>query len=606
MNKTIKYFEFFLSLGLFLGVLSGCSSEEVNFFYSDEDTEVKFIGYVDDNVGIETRAPYADPTTEILGSRYGDTKFHIYERGHDKDNNLVIDQKDYVIPNGTKGYLTYDGDDKYPLNWVSRKGIHEFWSWTTPWLQNIEKTDYAKKSDDFGKSMKINFCNSSIVETDKDAKFIKGWKNGQDLELFVGASHKDLIYQSNGEFVTFQYRHLVSKIFLHSFTMVNNATQSSSSSLKGNITFYGVPDKMIFYPTPYDENGDLRRDENGEVLTRPIVYPDPDAKKIVTYALTNNSSHSGNPSFTEENGSGILKPNEQLATYTIYDCWYICPETDLSKVSYKIEIYEYVTNVGWVPNREYGLNGAFYGDFKDVKFNRVKGQNNKNDKYDVGDGSDDTVLHAGEYLVLSFNLSTKGNASASGSITDWATQSQERGASTLPQSGIFTLDEAKSLSNVMKEGNKDEINERSQIFGSGENTGSDPSDPNYSDKLDIIKLRDDIGYSGTGTSTSGESGKMSEFYIDDGYILDGMGHTINMTSYSSVKIGKMRDVYLRYYTSTTSNGVTKYTEYIVYIDKKGKIWLVDPSTYREIPTDYNINDATSNPITINLQTGMIS
>lgn len=59
----------------------------------------------------------------------------------------------------------------------------------------------------------------------------------------------------------------------------------------------------------------------------------------------------------------------------------------------------------------------------------------------------------------------------------------------------------------------------------------------------------------------------------------------------------MRDIYLRYYY----NG----REYIIYIDKMRQVWKVDPSTYGETRTNYNVKDATSNPFTIRLSDGMV-
>lgn len=623
-----------LLLGLCVSV-AGCSAEEDVWAQEEwneaagEHSDIRFMAYTGLSEGIDSRAEgmesRAPSSVAILSSRYGTTKFHIHVSGINRLGEKESRHKDYVVSPGKSGLLlSADDDGKKPLNWLSRKEKHEFWSWTTPWLpdeEHIESSDSDDIPDDEINSdskeispeelyapMQIEFKNTSIVETDKDAKFTGGWRNGQNLELFVGASSKDLVYQDNGEFVELQYRHLVSKIFLASFTLVNNATLTSASNLKGNITFYGVPDKAIFYPTPYDANGDLIKDQDGNPLideygnplSRPIVKADKNAGNIVTFALTNNSSHPNNPSFTEENGGGILQPGSSISTITLYDCWYLCPEVDLSKVSYKIEIYEYVNNVGWIRNRTYGLNGAFYGDFKSVKFSRKSGNN-----YDIGDGSDDTVLHAGEYLILNFNLSTKGNASTSGTIVDWSKYTQNRQASTHSQSGLYTFQESKTLSDIMKEGDPDKINEYYEMFGSGHKTSENPDDPNFKDDLKILKLMDDIGYNGTGTSTSSSSAKMPEFYVADGYIVDGQGHTVNMSA-QKVSIGQMRDVYLRYYTSKTTSGVTTYTEYIVYIDPEGKVWLIDPETYRETPTDYNVNSATSNPFSIDLATGQIT
>ena len=90
----------------------------------------------------------------------------------------------------------------------------------------------------------------------------------------------------------------------------------------------------------------------------------------------------------------------------------------------------------------------------------------------------------------------------------------------------------------------------------------------------------------------------------DGYILDGMGHQL-VSSNSTMTIGKMRDVYISYTSSSTSNGITTYTYYQIYIRPDGTVCLVDPETYQETPTDYNVNNMTKNPFTIDLKTGRL-
>ena len=45
---------------------------------------------------------------------------------------------------------------------------------------------------------------------------------------------------------------------------------------------------------------------------------------------------------------------------------------------------------------------------------------------------------------------------------------------------------------------------------------------------------------------------------------------------------------------------------IVKIDKKGYVFIVDPETFEETPTEQNINEIDKSPVTIKLATGEIS
>ena len=83
------------------------------------------------------------------------------------------------------------------------------------------------------------------------------------------------------------------------------------------------------------------------------------------------------------------------------------------------------------------------------------------------------------------------------------------------------------------------------------------------------------------------SSKVSDLYMDDGYILDGRGHTVNVGS-TYIYVGNVRDLYIRFYSYNSTSKI--YTEYVVYIDKMGNIWNVNPETYEMIPTDLNVNN----------------
>lgn len=520
---------------------------------------------------VETRANTS--TTNLTTTYYGGINFHIYLKGKDKNNVEKFGLSSYIIPSGFSGSLI-PADEQPKLNWFARNTDHNFWSWTVPWNNEDEPTT---------EEMTVEFRNTYIWDTTNSSANTwkaESWENGSILEKCIGAVNGPFKYVVNGQYVPLQFRHLVSKVFLGNFLIVDNATSTTISNLKGNITFYGLPSECTFTP--------VRSSESGTPL-RPIIsipenwnYP---KDQSVTYAITNVYK----PYYTDSGSS----------TY-YYDCWYFPPEIDFSKISFKIDIYEYI-NGEWVPSPTY--NGSFFGDFSNVTFSRSTNGSSYDDY--PNNGSDKTVLHAGEYMQLVMNLSIKGNPAIKGAISDWNVQN--RTANQHVHDGIYSLPEANQMSSTMNSKNQDLIDEYFEWYGSGQRTSENENDPNYEDDLGIFKLYDDIGYNGTGTNSSGSEAKMSSFYVADGYILDGMGHIINMTS-SSPSIGHMRDVYLRYYTSSKDNatGIVTYTEYIVYIRPDGTVCLVDPETWVETETDYNVNNATRNPFTINLQTGKIT
>lgn len=594
----------FPAIGLLM-LLGSCSDEVRN--PSNEDNrgeEIRFGAYAEMTEDISTRA-LSTTTIKIGNSYYGydGVNFHIYTEDEEYTQNRVngsvnsgkTDMSSYYIPSLYDGVLIA-GEDQKTLNWFSRSSTQYFWSWTTPWdneNHNPAVTPY-----------RIDFKDTYISETNQYASSWNegSWANGACLDKLIAACVGPLSYESNGQYVELQYKHLISKVLIGEFVVIDNSTATVLSNLKGNLTIYGMPRSAMFYPTPveFDDEGNLKPG-------RPYVAMDEDFDyshdESVTYALTNYS----NKYFYNDAGTrlsnSIKSASSSSTVYYFYDIFNICPEVDFSKLSFKIEIYEYKDGE-WILSREHGNNGAFYGDFKNIKFTRNPGDSN----YDNPDGGDDYILHAGEYLQLGINLNSKGNPSMRGEIFDWSQRSQNRNAVQHDRNGIWTMNEGMELSDAMKSGDRDKIEEFFDIFGSGENTDNDINDPNYGDNLDIFKLYDDVGSSGTSQNTyDGPSGKFREFQIADGYILDGLGHTINFAT-TTPSIGHMRDVFLRYHigSTSTSTGMTTHTVRMVYIDPYGEVWLVDPETFQMTDTGNNVNNATRNPFTINLGTGAIS
>lgn len=587
----INHINISITAGLIIILSSvSCADDKILENTATNGDPVNFAAKVASGAQIETRArnsSYVYNITAGLGG-YSGIDFFMQVLGKDKTGTPKSDIGTYWVPSGSSGTLSPKLGEK-SLNWVYRNSEHYFRGWTLPWMQ--DEYDYSTEPIVINfKDTPINEYLSTVTGSSSSRGYINwkdnSWKNGEDLEKFVGAVQGPLTYINNGEFVTIQFRHLVSKIFLNNFAIIDNANATSYTNLKGNITIYGLPKTATFYPNPLNEDGSPAQPY--VAMQDDFNYPQDEG---VTFAITNISHY-----YHWESSS---------YTYGQYkDCWYICPEVDLSKLSFKIEIYESYkegegedAEIKWRLSPSHGNHGAYYGDFKSISLTR-----NGTDYDDIPTGTDKTTLHAGEYLSLSMNLYEKGNPSVKGTIRSWGSTS--RTASQHVQPGVYSYTEAREMSDAMNSKNPDRIQEYWDLYGSGENTNDNPDDPNYGDDLDIFYLYEDIGASGSGTSSYT---KMSSYYVADGYILDGKGHTINVTG-TSISIGHMRDVYLRYYYSSTTNGVTTTTEYIVYIRPDGQVCLVDTTggTYQEIPTQYNVNDMTKNPFTINLQTGRLS
>lgn len=582
---------------LFMG---GCRDElSISDVDTGEQTEMVLHAVAGDISGVDTRAN--NSIYDINSELYPGATFHIYMEAKDKDGNETgTYTSKYVIPSGYKGALlpkevkNEEGEvvESHPtLNWHNREGDHTLWSWTTPWDNSADT-----ETGDIDIIFEDTYIKDAIY-TSSNMQFQPGsWANGKALKQSVGTVAGPMRFVDKGQFVTLQYRHLMSLIMLGQFVIVDNSTATSASNLRGNITLYGLPRNATLHTTP------TTTDANGNIVpTYPYVTMSEDfdynPAEGVTFAITNSSR-----AVKGDNNSSIYNPFLSYST-NIYDEWYICPEVDLSRLSFKIEIWEYVTNVGWKVSTKYGENGAFYGDFSNIQLTRTPGSN-----YDSPDGGDATILHAGEYLFLGFNLSTKGNPSIMGVISDWSNTTQDRGASKYDKDGLYTIRETQDLSEVMNSGDRGKIDEYFGVYGSGERTSDNPDDPYYDEDLGIFKLYEDIGYTGTGqSSTTGSTAKMSAIYVADGYVLDGMGHMVNMST-SSPKIGNIRNVYLRSYTASysTSTGEYFYYEYIVYIDKSGQVWKVDPVTYEQTDTGYNVNDVSHNPKSISLSTGKVT
>lgn len=567
MRKFIVLIQAALSLFL----CASCNEERIEDY--PETDGIRFRADISIPESPSTRAD----DRYYVTTEFYDCDFHLRVAGQDYEGVDNDGMSTYVIPSGYEGALIPKAGEK-TLNWFSRDHEHEFWGWTMP-----QDQDYRPSEEDIENGITITFHDTDLSQTANSSasEWKEGvWANGKSLEQMIGAHIGPFTYVENGIYVPMHFQHIVSKIFLKNLYVINNYNTVSTSNLKGVITFLGMPGTATLYPCPKDKDGNNTIPKVVMPAGKTTEEWDYDQKSRVSYALTNFSQNY----FWEGHTS-------TATTYAEKDCWYVCPELDFSKMEYKIEIYEYDNEKEeWVPNLSHGRQGAFYGDFSKVKFTRTGSA-----KYDNPGGGDETILHAGEYLELTIYLYEKGNPSVQGTIKAWTSRSGT-GSSHVHQ-GIYSYEQLTEMNSLMSGTDKKSIEEFYEMNGSGRDTGDDPEDeyPDYEkiygQELKILELFEDIGNNSYGTST-----KLSSLYVADGYILDGQGHTVNVSS-SPLTLGPVRDVYLKFH----NNGNTSAS--ILYIDKMGQVWKVDPYTFVETRTEYNVNDVDKNPFQINFSTG---
>lgn len=586
-----------LALVLCLSLLAVAGCDRDNIADASQQGDIIFEAAIGSENGLTTRAN--NSIYDVTAEYYGNCDFHMTVAGRSESGEYNEESSIYEIPSGSSAVIVpKKSSAAKTLRWYSRTKEHNFWGWAVH-RDLLDNSAKQLASGDY----RIEFKGSTLDETtgadadtwksDPDEYAETIWKNGEMLEPLIGAKTGPLVYDRDGMYVPLRFSHLVSKIFLNQFYIIDNATGSTDTDVRGHITFYGMPDEAILYTNPVNSAGEhippyVEKPENW-------AY---DQLKSVTYAITNKSRTYKWEGYADSGSSIVAR-----------DCWYICPELDFDQITFKIELFEYSSG-HWVPSTAHGKHGAFYGDFTNVEFKREPGTN-----YDKGD--DTKILHAGEYLVLTINVSEKGNPGVKVELRPWS--HADRNASSHVYPGLYSLDEVKYMNTLMASGSDEEKETFYDMYGSGRYTDDDDKSeyPQYKDKdgndvnLKIIELFDDIGdFSYTNTSGSTHATKASELLIADGYMLDGQGHTVNIDCHSSFtgkRIGNVRDIYLRgyHYTSSSSSG-SSYSEYIIYIDKMGQVWKVNPVTFEMTQTQYNMNDFNKNPVSINLQTGAIS
>lgn len=499
MNKIIYFFSF-----LIISVLFSTSCMEDNIRMQG-DGNLLFTGEVVESSETSTRGPEANPISR------NDYDLVFYVSLKSEENRKC---RTYLIPkpNGDGFLRSYQNQDS--LLWQSTQNDHYFYGWTMPWIDESESERDINK-DNLEDGTRISFDVNDDMYT----------RNGTSasnyhasLEKFIGAGKGPVNYNNNGEYINFQFRHLVSKIVISTFrySYVDKDGNYQTPSVEGSITFIGLPAEGVF----------IREGEYG-----PIVKPNPDSKQV-TYSVK----------------SGTVL--------------YVCPNIDLSKVSYRISSQ----------SKEIESAGDFLGDFSNIYLLRDLNDNWVITQMNEHPGTEPTTtLYAGETLELNIMLrQTIGNYVAAG-IRSWDTQDvRETGA--YPYLGIYNENEMKNFYDLFQDGyNEDDEERMFQTYGDKETRE--------------YRLYNDV------------SGVNHGFRMGKKYILNGMGHTVEFVPNSSgeIKISKAKDIYL-------SDGKGN----VVYIDEEFNVFKINEDgsrTYIDNLENSKFNGAAG--YGINLEAGTI-
>ena len=529
-----KYVTFVVDAAVIVVSLVACQSENdlPNIQVGDE---IEFAATLRNTVGV-TRAQEGSPVK--LDSVYiertpFDMPFFI-ELCSKKDGTDVHEIGKYEVPSGNQGQLKPMAPNK-PLTWQTLDEKHTFYSWNLPWDKDYAPEMAKDAYVEAGKPIKIEF---------RDSENTTGYnenKNNAYLEHFIGTKTKSYNYKTYGKYVDMTFQHLVSKIKINEFKLINS-DGSIQKHLQANITFINMPKEATFYPHP-SENPPSDVDKWASIDDRPRVDKPwtQEADEGVTFYIDN-------------------KPNDASNVF------YVCPEIDFSEIDYQIKLL----------TDGYQYKDTYYGTFDDVIFERIP-----NSAYDKGEDMDSKILHAGEEMTLNIVLIPGIGPGLSLVISPWSTE-KPTDAVYHPYPGIFSDAEINDFIRSFAEQNRD----------------SYENDPDFPERFFDL-------YGEKRINEKGEIEKVFPLYdnflnatnynnifpIPRGYVLDGQGHTVSMRTNSGTygwsayyNIGYCRDIYL-----TDLNG-----ENSIYIDSEYHVWITDPDTGEFVWTENQLTPLTGN------------
>lgn len=463
-----------------------------------------------------------------------DNDFYVQLNTVDENGDPIKEIGVYTVPSAYEGRL----DPKTPdqrLDWQTLNELHTFYSWTVPWMET--SPDYfgeaSQTADSEGKvpeyytptanadTIPVYFYNSS------EQYGYEEYNNNAVLEGLIGAKSASYSYEEHGKYVELTYHHLVSRIIIESLILIKT-DGSVQENLQADMTFVGMPIKATLYPHPAD---DLKREYkipsgSGPRVGGPYIES-PDTG--VTYYIANNASFE--------------------------DIFYICPEVDFSTIDFQIKL----------KSEDYLGYKTYYGTFDDVVFERNSGWGYDQGDDETGKNVDQKILHAGEEMRLNIVLIPGIGPGLKVIIRDWSTDKPYQ-SEYHSYPGIYSDAEIQQFVDMM----------------------FDFTESDYLDPPESLKMFYDIyGYEKDGKKyiplyenvtlpRHGNSNPSNIFPVPDGYVIDGMGHTVTMSTNGPnqpdhqgqryFNVGPVRDIYL-------TDGT-----YTIYIDPDGWVCILNEAT----------------------------
>lgn len=457
--------------------LAACQSEGVGIPAMKPGDPIAFSARINEGTEVRTRAL---DTIYINSDRY---KMDFYIQLC-SDDNSEPEVGTYVVPSGYEGKLD-PKDPTQPLSWHDLLAGHTFYAWNLPW----KEAGYVPTNEEIEQGIEIEFYNSSEADGYGENT------NNAIYENFIGAKSPKHSYKEHGRYVELTFNHLVSKIRIGSFILIEPGG-AIQENLKADITFVGMPTKATFYPHP---SGDGRP----EVVAHKASKDDG-----VTYFIKNESES---------------------------DIFYICPEVDFSNIHFKVDLND----------KAYQRFETYYGTFDDVEFSRVPGED-----YDRPEGDDKKILHAGEMMTLNIVLIPGIGPGLSLIIEGWSTDEMNDSQYHVNQ-GIYSEAELRQLLdaflNQKQPGSggttQEDIDRLFEMFGRTENGKKyfplfENVDISGSSSGNIFPVPDGYTLDGMGHTITLKSNRGSntdfgyaQYYFNIGqavdvYLTDGAGHSI--------------------------------------------------------------------------------
>ena len=505
-------FRYINNIALLGFLFTACQSESLSYKEITNNT-ISFTATVVEPTSLQTRVPSEDSTTFVTHDAF-DCDFYL-QLDTQNSGQEITEFGTYVVPSTYEGRLdvkNIEGESKpTALSWKSLRGEHTFYGWTFPTGgkqgYNIDNPFANLSGEEFEEVLKngveITFNNSS------EGKDYDTYNNNAIYEQFIGTQKGPVTYVENGTYVPLIFKHLVSKIYVDEIVL--DMFGSIEEHLQANMTIYGLPTKATFYPNPklaIDFDGENNFNDGG-----PVVVPNVNPDDEMTFYIENDSKNQ--------------------------DYVWICPEVDFSDLSFNVSLQ----------STESGYNGLkdFSGTFKNVIFDRT-GINWDNDK--VGD---ETVLHAGEMMILKIILYPGGDGGLYVKILPWSTHDPED-TPHYSHAGLYSDSSLNEIAAAADD--KEKAAELFELYGE-EITNEDGT----VEKVFNLYENTDLTFT---------SGNMNVLRVTNDYVLEGNGHLITVNK-SNVRVRNVRNVYI-----TDCKG--KY----IYIDPDGKLYRVDPNTFQTI------------------------